>query len=93
MSKDPNKSTKVIYDERVFGGSGSGKGLMDSALMDSETEEEYFKRMHEFNNETGVRNCSFDLTLPYPFVLGCVIPTPGRGLTQPWTKKFGHLCT
>ena len=63
MSKDPNKSTKVIYDERVFGGSGSGKGLMDSAIMDSETEEEYFKRMHEFNNETGVINCSFDLSL------------------------------
>ena len=61
MSRDPsdkNKSAKakVIYDERVFGGSGSGRGLMDasSAIMDSETEEEYFKRMHEFNNATGV---------------------------------------
>ena len=62
MSKDSNKSTKVIYDERVFGGSGSGRGLMDSssAIMDSETEEEYFKRMHEFNNATGV-NKLFDL--------------------------------
>ena len=65
MSRDPsdkNKSAKakVIYDERVFGGSGSGRGLMDasSAIMDSETEEEYFKRMHEFNNATGVNtNC------------------------------------
>ena len=65
MSKDPskNKSAKVIYDERVFGGSGSGRGLMDasssSAIMDSETEEEYFKRMHEFNNATRVSDANF----------------------------------
>ena len=65
MSRDPsdkNKSAKakVIYDERVFGGSGSGRGLMDasSAIMDSETEEEYFKRMHEFNNATAAGGVS-----------------------------------
>ena len=65
MSRDPksSKAAKVIYDERVFGGSGSGRGLMDaasgsSAIMDSETEEEYFKRMHEFNNATAATGVS-----------------------------------
>ena len=74
MSKDPNKnkSAKVIYDERVFGGSGSGRGLMDasssSAIMDSETEEEYFKRMHEFNNATRVSDAIFGvIKLIFPF--------------------------
>ena len=73
MSKDPNKnkSSKVIYDERVFGGSGSGRGLMDasssSAIMDSETEEEYFKRMHEFNNATRVSDANFGfITFIFP---------------------------
>ena len=76
MSKDPNKnkSAKVIYDERVFGGSGSGRGLMDasssSAIMDSETEEEYFKRMHEFNNATRVSDEIFRfINLIFPFLL------------------------
>ena len=76
MSKDPNKnkSAKVIYDERVFGGSGSGRGLMDasssSAIMDSETEEEYFKRMHEFNNATRVSDAIFGfINLIFPLLL------------------------
>ena len=78
MSKDPSKNksaAKVIYDERVFGGSGSGRGLMDaasssSAIMDSETEEEYFKRMHEFNNATRVSDANFGfINLIFPFLL------------------------
>ena len=76
MSKDPNKnkSAKVIYDERVFGGSGSGRGLMDasssSAIMDSETEEEYLKRMHEFNNATRVSDAIFGfINLIFPLLL------------------------
>ena len=77
MSKDPNKnkSAKVIYDERVFGGSGSGRGLMDaasssSAIMDSETEEEYFKRMHEFNNATRVSDANLGfMNLIFPFLM------------------------
>ena len=75
MSKDSNKnkSAKVIYDERVFGGSGSGRCLMDasssSAIMDSETEEEYFKRMHEFNNATRVSVIQQLRFYPFPLVI------------------------
>ena len=41
------QSSKCVYDERVFANGGA------SVAADSETEEEYFKRMHEFNKATG----------------------------------------
>ena len=47
MSRGDGKS-KVVYDERVFANGGTAANVADS-----ETEEEYFKRMHEFNKATG----------------------------------------